>query len=956
MQGTRKFDDFELFDDASEIDSKNEITELGEANRQLRSDLEQTKAQYDSVLKSVSDAQRIHQENALLRQQLIESKTELDDIRQRLAICAQANSELSERLQRSQVSMERTHQGELAELQSQIASMQQRGVVEVDQLKQKLQQTNEQSFKLQTDNASLRSQLSKLLSAAQTYFQNEFTSASGLLEFLLHPRPAVPRVSAGNNSDLEEQLKKTRRRLEKEVARRKRAELEVLRLERTAESDAVGYTAALNECQEQLRNRGNELKRMKEEHTQEILALQNQFPEARRSRSVSTQTLAVHPGPTEKQCLKAQVKDDRDVIAALEQKLKELTAAASGNAGVIDSLRRKAKQDQTTIAELTSELKTTRKTITKLQGAVENGKTDCAMLREARELGNKQLFECQANAAAELKRANQALSSVEAKLAEQSEELAKITSDRDRLVSVVDHQSGLLTTAEKAIIALESKRLQAPAVVTMNQERVAWDFGTLPDGLTDILRGIADNDGFALEIRIKQAFALVSKWIQKLEDSHAHAIQAANEETRDATRTLTAFAGTIANVVEADPRDLRQIHSKVNELHKQYMKLQQQCCICEGKDLVAFNEETYRNLQNTIATLEETTQRLKAKASRRKRELRECKAAFLTCRDHADTDIETLRAESERAESHIAALQAEIDALQEKNAVARSEVARCKQEQIDESSRCRAEFDAMLAEQSSRYEELQTTLTETRKEQKEIIGRLQAKNSELIENNVRQEASLKHALEELEDQREELAALRARKNEMEESEVQVSHDVERIVQERQKNSRRDYNEALSKLAALQAALESKEETIRQLTAQVDELHAKLKKAHKKVQVHTEQVERQKKLLEVQTKAKLMAAEAEFNVRTEELRHECGTELHRLYAYMAEQFQIYFDASVPINESSFRQIVSRVKSEFDRHKRQETAIRKLVKAKESQTTAEALMELMVLQKSVTKPAF
>jgi hypothetical protein len=47
-----------------------------------------------------------------------------------------------------------------------------------------------------------------------------------------------------------------------------------------------------------------------------------------------------------------------------------------------------------------------------------------------------------------------------------------------------------------------------------------------------------------------------------------------------------------------------------------------------------------------------------------------------------------------------------------------------------------------------------------------------------------------------------------------------------------------------------------------------------------------------------------------------------------------------------NENQFRQIMSCVKSEIDRQKQQELSIRKLINAREHQSTVEALMDVVL----------
>jgi hypothetical protein len=142
-----------------------------------------------------------------------------------------------------------------------------------------------------------------------------------------------------------------------------------------------------------------------------------------------------------------------------------------------------------------------------------------------------------------------------------------------------------------------------------------------------------------------------------------------------------------------------------------------------------------------------------------------------------------------------------------------------------------------------------------------------------------------------------------------------------------------------------SAIAEKDETIRQLTAQVDQLDFMLKRSNLKCQSRIEHLERQKKVIEVQGKAKLVSCETEHNVKLDDLRRQWETEKIGLYAFLAEQFQIYFEPGQALDDTGFRQIVSRVKNEFNRHQKQELAIRKLVKAREGQTTAEALMDVV-----------
>jgi DNA repair exonuclease SbcCD ATPase subunit len=316
---------------------------------------------------------------------------------------------------------------------------------------------------------------------------------------------------------------------------------------------------------------------------------------------------------------------------------------------------------------------------------------------------------------------------------------------------------------EKTITAIQEKQLSTLPTVKWSQEALQWDFGTLPEELKEMLRGIGDNDGFSIDIRIKQCFALVAKWIEKLEQSHSNQLRLANEETEGAFRERTEFAEAIAHLVDANPGDLSEVVAKVTEMQAFNMSLTQQVSASGLQHKIVFTPDTYDKLQSTIASLEAALNSAVTKARRRKIELQQCKTAFLACRSKCDTDLQTLRAECDRADAHVNQLQAEIEAIQQQNTELRADCLKAKQEQADETKNFRDDYEAMLADQAARYEDLQKSASETAEKQQEAIAALEAKVNELLATNAKQTATMKQTAHELQEQRAELEDLRARR-------------------------------------------------------------------------------------------------------------------------------------------------------------------------------------------------
>ena len=94
------------------------------------------------------------------------------------------------------------------------------------------------------------------------------------------------------------------------------------------------------------------------------------------------------------------------------------------------------------------------------------------------------------------------------------------------------------------------------------------------------------------------------------------------------------------------------------------------------------------------------------------------------------------------------------------------------------------------------------------------------------------------------------------------------------------------------------------------------------------------------------KAQLMAVETKYSVIADEQRHKWEAEKRNLFCFFAQQFGSFFDAKQSLNEDSFKIIVNRIKNEIEKHKKQEQTIRKLLKARESQSTEDALADLVL----------
>ncbi|EAX93605.1 hypothetical protein TVAG_427270 [Trichomonas vaginalis G3] len=150
-------------------------------------------------------------------------------------------------------------------------------------------------------------------------------------------------------------------------------------------------------------------------------------------------------------------------------------------------------------------------------------------------------------------------------------------------------------------------------------------------------------------------------------------------------------------------------------------------------------------------------------------------------------------------------------------------------------------------------------------------------------------------------------------------------------------------EDITKMAADNTAIEQKMSTMK---AAAKKVYADKKKAEDEAKFSQEQYERKRRLLEAQSRAKVIAAENFFNTKLEEekMRHE--SETRKIYTFVAEAFKSFFNPSASFNERNFKAVIEQVSDELVRLTKSDENIRRMLGASEKQTTEDAVAILLL----------
>ena len=722
----------------------------------------------------------------------------------------------------------------------------------------------------------------------------------------------------------------------------------------------------MNELQDTIRRLQNKNNSLENDFKQEIVNIQKKYNASKKVHSMMTQTNELELGLSdailkankEMEGLKSQIREKDQVISQKNAQVDALNAQIQDGDALKEKLQRKVSKvigrNEQLIKELNEEQRKTNALVDKID-QINEEKEELESQIQLNKSENTDIQSNHKSTIKELESTRNALNLLEQRVNDQSEEIAQVTNDRDHLLTLVHLQSQALIQTEKLI---EERQENEKHEVKHNNNNVyqdsstneaEWDFGSLPDDLKSILRGIADNDGFSVDKRVSQMFSVVSRWFANLEVENQHNVNALKEKMAEDKKAINDFASSLLNAIDEDQLDFTEIVAAVENLYKDKLSLQQKVNELQSIPEVC-DKATYDEMVSTIENLQEAVSALRNKNKQRKIEIHECKEAFISVKNKSDEELQTMHDANKKARETIDQLQAQLNDLHKQNQDLLDELSDSKQSHLSEYSEAQSEIEAVLMEQSSKYDMLKADLEKEIRDRDAKLLSFQNRAKEYDKSLKKWEEISRQATEETRNFKAQLNKTIMEKDDqfsqMVRQKDREARQIEEKYQEMIEELKTKSSETEEIVASMAKGIEENEAKMRQMTQQISQLNFQLQKSEIKSQSQIDSVERQKKLAIAQLKAQIMAIETKYSVLADEQKHKWEAEKRSLFCYIAQQFGSFYDAKQSLNEDSFKQIVNKIKLEIERHKKQEKTIRKLIKAKESQATEDALADLVL----------
>ena len=955
------------------------INDLKEENAQLQRENQELSKK---LSESITEYQKINNEklsNQVHSQEKAKYLEENQELKSRISILNQKYSELEKSfdLYKKSTNESKKTETELITDKYNEASRQIR--IQKLEYENKIQSLQEELYKEKNQNASLNSLNNKLLHVASLNYNQEVNSIEELIKIVSAPKvkivqnPYQEQIDSMNHNILEyeEALKEAKKQIKLLTSQLQSTEDE-------KKNSIQSYEALMQQEKEKYKDKIKALKmalkaRETNEDVEAIGAL-SQRAFTRKFRSNSTQTDESKDSFIEKDDYEEKIRvintnqieieqlksENNELYQANIQLQKEKESIQDETMNIANKV--KARIDEISILknnqqQLENSNKQLNDTIIQLE-------SDNTQLRNELENTKNTLTSSQQN----VNSMNEALDFLAKEQENLSKEIESLTVQRNKSYSLILLFNNLLKTQELCIekqtnkIQEMKKELEQSKFNTNSEVGTdyVFDFSRFPTDLGKILSTITANDLISFNTRLNNVFSVIIKWVnnreyelktktQELEnklDSLDRKVFLSIEDIKKLTKDENVNIETLPKLVLT----LLEEKEKSEETAKANAAVVERALKDNG---INEDEDISDYIASLISTQNDLKQKMKSERqemnNEREVEAQKKKALKDACR-RKDEQIKILEKTNAHNRNQIEQLQNVLSELQDNNKQLIDRFNDTKENDANDYRTAQNKYEDEVYNKIQEIAELRATtsqqiqeLTKENKEQKNQIELLQA-SKQLLEDNLNQKAA---DLEEISGKYYEINKV-AQRNEEEITKMMQKKvdDANLIIQETNEKMEKIKAEHQNEIKELTQKLADTELNVNKLNNQINELGLKLKKGEREKKIREDSFQRSQKLLEAQTKAKLVIAETNAQMKLEEEKNKNDAKISSIYTFFAETFGTYYDASQKISEESFKDLVLIVKKELEKARKQEQAVRLFFNANETQTTDEAMTKYII----------
>lgn len=960
-----------------------ENSRLQQTNEQLTRDIKILQKQFDELANSYPQIEKINKQNSELTKQVSDLNIQNEELNRRLNISLRSNTELTEKLNSIHNSYDSDYSMQISRLNSKIAILKQQSQSTINDLNEKKRELEILLKKNEREYGILKNQVSKLLCLSQNYFKTEIKSIDDLYSNLL-TSPDRSKSQESENSTNEEpqidiknyesKISHLKSQLKSEKQKKKQIELSFLKLRKQNELNELKVSELQTQINDLNRNNENKIKNLEAAHKQELLNLQNKS----KYKTAMIQTETEKPPQKAKEpeqielnnssvLFENQMKNSSniDIIEKMKNQIRSLIVQLKKSEDKQDGLREKNKFLVTKINSLEKENKSIQQELFQTTMKIQHLEQENSSLNEQSEADSTNH---NSNDKIEIFKLQQSIELLEKLASSQKVDIDKFTKERNHLLVLLQTQNEALNSFDQIIETMkqvENKQVKPTEIeekveIIQQEEEIQWDFGTLPDSIISILKTLTENEGFSMNSKIHHVFNVISKWYNNMEINHENEIIEYKEKIDEVSEQYNNFKDNLAGALGQADIQPQDIINQINEINNQNALLQQKVNELEriqNEQTISLNESQENQLkqnQSNLMKMQTALKELNTKCKQRKIQLKEFKSTFIECQKRSDEEIKTLRTTNQRTRKELEEVHNSYNELHEKYKQLSDEIEQIHQHQSDEINRSNEDFESMMIQNTSNFDDYQNMMNAELANKKNEISELNIRIEDLKRKIEQQEQYLKHYEEDNKKLRGQYDKLKKETDDritfLEEQKEEFSKEIEDHFNKTYDSLITKNKELTEQVKNLMDPIEKEKrdcETIKnEYEDKISQLTYQLQQDRAKFESIQDNLERQNKLLSIQNNAKLMSIETNCSIKCDEIKKEYEMKKKELLGFIAQQFRPFYDPKLNLDEDAIKLIVKQINADITTLKKKDEGMRKLLMAKDNQSTEDALTELIL----------
>lgn len=965
------------------VDDGNELERLRQENQQLIIDNESLHKQFDEAVLLSAKLEETVNQNVDLTSQIRQLNEDKEDLKRRLQISLQNNLEKEKT---NQEALEKITQDRIIELDSiknkhinQISEIERQNKILIQQVQDK--QQNE--YKLGNEIANLKKDLSKIYELSSDYFEIKIESTEELLKHLIKPI-----TTHEVNEEIIEPLPKTEETSKLKLKlkhERERYELTIGQFNNEKKKLIGSYEQQITELNHNINENKNlikrqetqvgELTRSKDDLLKEITVLKTKFT-------------------TFKQSLDADHYDEKldmtSQLSAVTVKYNAMTESCEKFKKQIAVLIAKQRKTKNKLESIKVLQETTQKKYESLTEEHQIVESRLKQVEEERETQNTDLIELNQRVSTLLSTAKSlkealtekttcydrlkiAWENISVEYENQSQELQIVIEEKNKLFDSVRKLSEINQALEVQISEhilvinnLQSQIQSYEEKVTQSNEPIdesrllplaAWSCPTFPAELQNVVEDIAKNQTISSPTKLRQVLSAVAQWFVSRSKRIESELQEHKDESFFYTNLIDQFNNFMYKVFPELPsenylqnEDLQQsMFSFVSDLRKSLREAQEAKSVIEHDVLEVLLQLDAGNFQEAlehISTLKANNEQYAASLVSCKKQIKQYKKQQDHITKTSTKEKDQLREETIELKEIIKGLESQI--VDEKKQA--EEEKQVLEVQIERKSNEVRELKVKIESITQEYEKQNQNLSIRIREEKEAKQEIENNKRELEETINQMKTALQTEAQHREKKREENAKLVMKVAQIKsECKARMKAEIEIIEARYKQHSEQQQREIMELKSLISKMTESKstyEEKYQQSKVENDDLLLKVQTLEMRFSALQGDSEREKRLIESRTKAKILATETEFRNQLDIMKKKLLDAKRTLMGFVAEQFCSLFNAKDSLDEENFVVFIKNIRNKLSKLMDMEAKLRELLSLGPCQSIEDAVSTLLI----------